>query len=100
MENFDFLTKIFPGDPKRTAAVTSALWRPLPVLLLSLQHIADQVGHRSVLSARQQVFGLDQTFHQAAFKAHLQHGLHHGGEHGWGGRQTSDHIWQMRGEEE
>lgn len=74
--------------------VTSALWPPLSVLLLRLQNVTDQAGHRSVLLARQKVLGLDQTLHQAGFKTHLQHSLHHRREHGRGGCQTPHHIWQ------
>lgn len=85
-----------PPPPPYWAA-TSALRGGVSVLLLRLQHVADQVGYRCVLSTRQQVFGLDQAFHQAGFKAHLQHGLHHRGEQGRGSRQTADHIWQRRG---
>lgn len=78
-------------------AFTSALRPPLSVLLLRLQHVADQVGHRGVLLASQQVLGLDQALHQAGVETHLHHGLHHGREHGGGRRQAPDHRWRQRG---
>lgn len=75
---------------------TSAVCTSLSLLFLRLQHVGNQVRHRRVVLACQEVFGLNQTLDQAVFKAHLEHSLHHRRQHGRRSSQTPNHVWWIK----